>query len=456
MPSISLCMITKNEEDWIAQAIRSVASIVSEVIVVDTGSTDQTVIIAQSLGATVLFQPWQDDFATPRNYGIAQARGDWILVLDADEAIAESDLPLLVEHTRDSRYCFEFMQRHYSNDQRLSNFTPVVGQYPGYERHYGGYFESNLIRLFPNGHGIQYIGRVHELVEHSIRQLKRHQVVRSTIPIHHYGHTEEVKKKKNKSLLYTPLGETKLADNPSNWQAYFELGVEHNVNGRHLESVTAFLKAIDMNPRYIPSWVNIGYVFCEMARYEDAVKSLATAIELDSQCYEAYCNLGVVYLRIGNFPTAEKYFRVAISLNPTYTNALCNLGKSLAFMGRLAESVNIFRRALDIFPQCTTAKADLGAIYFNEKKYDEAEKYLKMALADNPNNAEVNHNLAQLYRVTKTTHAPAFAAEVPLMFSGPDLIGSEAAGNSGQQVAAPGFQIVLGETDRSSDLGQKA
>ena len=83
--SISLCMITANEEKFIARALKNVLSYVDEMIVVDGGSTDKTVRIAEKLGAKVIFNKWEENFAKQRNVSLRQATKDWILVIDADE-----------------------------------------------------------------------------------------------------------------------------------------------------------------------------------------------------------------------------------------------------------------------------------------------------------------------------------------------------------------------------------
>lgn len=85
MPSLSATIISRNESDKIARALRSLTC-ADEVIVVDSGSTDDTVSIAQSLGARVVTHPWQG-FAAQKNFATAQARHDWILSLDADEEL---------------------------------------------------------------------------------------------------------------------------------------------------------------------------------------------------------------------------------------------------------------------------------------------------------------------------------------------------------------------------------
>ena len=80
--TMSLCMIARNESHQIAKAIESALPIVEEVIVVDTGSVDDTVKVAESLGAKVYFHPWHDDFSEARNTSLKYASKDWIPVLD--------------------------------------------------------------------------------------------------------------------------------------------------------------------------------------------------------------------------------------------------------------------------------------------------------------------------------------------------------------------------------------
>ena len=85
---ISACYMVKNEENNLPRSLESVKPAVDEIIVVDTGSTDRTIDIAESYGARVIQTPWKDDFSTPRNMAIEAAVGDWIIFLDADEYFA--------------------------------------------------------------------------------------------------------------------------------------------------------------------------------------------------------------------------------------------------------------------------------------------------------------------------------------------------------------------------------
>ena len=88
---LSQCMIVKDEEQNIQRALSWGKGIVCEQIVVDTGSTDRTVEIAEALGARVFHFSWNNDFSAAKNFAIEQAGGNWIAFLDADEYYSDED-----------------------------------------------------------------------------------------------------------------------------------------------------------------------------------------------------------------------------------------------------------------------------------------------------------------------------------------------------------------------------
>jgi hypothetical protein len=90
-PLLSACLIVRDEEHTLGRCLSSLAGLADEIVVVDTGSTDATVEIARSFGCRVFTQPWTDDFSYHRNYSLDQATGQWLLILDADEEIVETD-----------------------------------------------------------------------------------------------------------------------------------------------------------------------------------------------------------------------------------------------------------------------------------------------------------------------------------------------------------------------------
>ena len=90
--TISLCMIVKDEEAMIGRCLQAARDAVDEIVVVDTGSTDRTVEIAESLGARVLHHEWDGDFSAARNVSFEAATGDWVMYLDADEVLVADDV----------------------------------------------------------------------------------------------------------------------------------------------------------------------------------------------------------------------------------------------------------------------------------------------------------------------------------------------------------------------------
>jgi glycosyltransferase involved in cell wall biosynthesis len=356
---ISLCMIVKNEEHVIKECLSSIESLVSEIIIADTGCSDNTIQIAKSYNAQIFDFEWIDDFAAARNVTIAKAKYPWILILDADEVIANSDLQKFHQLIADPLVCTEFLQRHYTDDIRLSDFTPCTGEFPNLEKNYPGYFESNCVRLFPNHPKLRYSYRIHELVEPSIYELGIHKIVRTGVRIHHYGHTPEVKKLKKKGELYTPLGTKKISDQPKDWKAYFELGVELNVNGNKQDSAKAFSESVKLNPNYINTWINYGYVLMELKEFEQAKQALSNAIKLDPNSAESYCNLGVIGLRTNDLKLAETASVKAILLNKTYVNAMRNLASCYVAQNRFSEALMILKTAHQAVPGLKQIQDDI-------------------------------------------------------------------------------------------------
>jgi glycosyltransferase involved in cell wall biosynthesis len=145
-------MIVKNEERNLARCLDSVRGLASDLILVDTGSTDSTPLIAARYGARVIpFDFTIVDFAAARNRAIEHATGRWILVLDADETLDPAGIPELEALVAIDDTCGYFLERHnHSSD-------PTVPANRDY-----------VVRLFPNRPGYRYRGRVHETIDAAI------------------------------------------------------------------------------------------------------------------------------------------------------------------------------------------------------------------------------------------------------------------------------------------------
>ena len=88
-------MIVRDEEKNLVRCLKSVVPVVDELIIVDTGSKDNTIDIAKEFGAKVFLFEWCDDFAAARNESLKHATGDWILQLDADDELLPTSIPPL-------------------------------------------------------------------------------------------------------------------------------------------------------------------------------------------------------------------------------------------------------------------------------------------------------------------------------------------------------------------------
>src|SRR5581483_907647 len=236
---ISLCMIVKNEEDWVAGAVESVRSIVDEVIIVDTGSTDSTPDRIRTLGTKVLNLKWTDSFAQARNVSLAEAREPWILVLDADERIAARDLPYIKDAVRKGAADgYHLTQRNYVFGNQMFGWAANTSTYEEGAR-YSGYVDNPLIRLFRNSSDLRFHGAVHEIIDP--RRLPS-KFTFSSLPavIHHYGKVRGEEGVEAKQRFYLALGLKKVEEEPTNAKAFFDLGIQYQELGRHAEATACF------------------------------------------------------------------------------------------------------------------------------------------------------------------------------------------------------------------------
>lgn len=198
---LSACMMVRDEEANLPRCLQSIKPLIDELIVVDTGSSDSTVQIAESFGASVYHHAWTDDFSLHRNQSIKYATGDWILIIDADEE--------LIFGQDGITYVRETLKHITDKDA----FAIVMKNIQA------GRVTSQTIhpRFFRNG-TISYTGIVHnQPVFKGTARLFNH----TDITLHHYGYSSEnIEKKANRTI---PLLEKQLEENPENWQCYYYL-----------------------------------------------------------------------------------------------------------------------------------------------------------------------------------------------------------------------------------------
>lgn len=207
---VSLCLIARNEEHCIADCLNSVRHLVTEIIIADTGSTDQTKAIARQHGATVLDYCWQDDFAAARNFALRQAQGEWILVLDADEILASvacRDFSRLLAADSIEGYYVKICSFLDEADQAAEDF---------------------VVRLFKNKPEYKFEGAIHEQVAGSIKQHNAGGgLAFAGLTIHHFGYLAREVSLKSKFSRNTAIINKALLKNPHDPFLYYSLGIEY-------------------------------------------------------------------------------------------------------------------------------------------------------------------------------------------------------------------------------------
>ncbi|MDX6727619.1 MAG: hypothetical protein QOK49_2424, partial [Baekduia sp.] len=212
--TVSLCMIVKDEADMLPRCLAAVREFVDELIVVDTGSTDATVEIAESFGARVLHHEWTGDFAAARNVSLDAATGDWLLYLDADEVLVEGDGPRLRE-----------LLGHTWREGFFLTETNHVGDLED-----GAAVTHNALRLFRNRESYRFEGRVHEQFAHHLPSLPE-RVVPSQVRVEHFGYLGAVRDAKEKSRRNLELLQRQLREGVDTPFLHFNLGSERAAAG---------------------------------------------------------------------------------------------------------------------------------------------------------------------------------------------------------------------------------
>lgn len=180
MPTLSACIISKNEEKTIGTLLASLKNVADEIILVDTGSTDSTIEIAKKYGSKIYELPWDNDFSKARNYAVDKATKEWILYIDCDEYLAEGSKHVLKQNLSNKFEAYT-----------ISLINIVNGNET---------LESQSLRLFKNRPSYRFKGRIHEQIAPSILAKYPEKFIQyMPLKLYHTGYNPEVVKSKNKN-----------------------------------------------------------------------------------------------------------------------------------------------------------------------------------------------------------------------------------------------------------------
>ncbi len=368
-PTLSVIMIVKNEEKHLPICLDSIRGLADEIIVVDTGSTDGTIKIAEKYNANVCNQKWNGNFAFARNKSISEAKGKWLLWLDADDIIPAT------EHDKIREIILTNESAAYS--------CVIENQYEGRP---GQAFRQ--IRIFPSGRNILFEGKVHESLSTSIQNAGL-KVVQTNIRIVHTGYNlasdREKKMKRNHELLLAEYSQS-----PDDLAVIMELGNSFFQLRDYKKAVELYL-LIETIPdakqkqhdifNAVP--VLLGTAYLEMGQKEDAKKQFQSAINRSSDNMTAYYYLGRIALLENNPDMMLSMFEKVAYLKPSVSTVASDItgmrANAFAFAGNLHFVRGNFERALNLFLE--SDKSNLPAAFQYETAVEAAVKSGKQELA---------------------------------------------------------------------------
>lgn len=335
---LSLAMIVKNEAEYLGACLKSVADYVDEIIIVDTGSTDDTKKIAAKFGAKIYDFEWIDDFAAARNFSFARATGDWVIWLDADD---------IVEHGEKIR-------------EICDNTPPHIGAiYVNYDyevdddgtvktRHWRE-------RILRNDGSLTWKGRVHETPVETRRSAKARteeiNIVHTAKP-DRWGASEE----RNIRILNAQLVDEAEQPDP---RTIFYLANAYKANGNLLQAqelLEMYLKLSGWDEERCVAWCALAEIHLAYERDPEAIECYLQAIKEREDMPMPYIGLGEVYAYGGRNGKAINWLKMALAKPEPSTSMMIN-------------PLTYTYRPLIVLAEC----------YFNEGQLKEAVASLKKA-----------------------------------------------------------------------------
>jgi len=351
---LSVCLITKDEEPFLAGCLDSVRAVADEIVLVDTGSADRTVEIARDYGCRVLHRVWDDDFAAARNAGLAVAGGRWILCIDADERLCNSSaLPPAICAAAPAVGGF-LIERH----DVVTH--PEDGQ--------SDVYPIEILRLFRNHQGIRYEGIVHERPNETV--IRSGLQIRSlpTVKLTHLVHRLPQERLEAKQRSYLRLLDVELERDARSFWAHYYRGKTLWFLRRLEEAKSEFRGLVEDGTCPLSlrasAWCMLAAMLSEEGLRGTAVECVQESLALIADQSLAYYVLAEVLYADGHFAHAlEAYRRVRRSMDPESAPSqilgdLCmtqekrgyKLGCCYLALGDLAAAEDHFREGLDSNP----------------------------------------------------------------------------------------------------------
>ncbi|MFA7627121.1 MAG: glycosyltransferase [Candidatus Kapaibacterium sp.] len=221
--SISVMILTKNNSSSLTDTIDSVIDIADSIIVVDTGSEDDSPVIASKKGAEVFFFNWNDNFSDARNFALKHIHTEWVLVLDSDEILTKFDMDVF---------------QSISSNPRVGGINLKIANNLSNDNNNSEIRTHRYTRLFRNCDKFRFEGRIHEQIKHSI-EAAGFETVESDFCINHYGYSKKSISRYERNIR---LLKSDLLDSPYDDYKKFHLAETYFVDGNYEEAELIYKK----------------------------------------------------------------------------------------------------------------------------------------------------------------------------------------------------------------------
>lgn len=465
--TLSLCMIVKNEEKHLVKCLRSVRDIVDEMIIVDTGSTDKTKDIAQVFGAKVFDFPWTGDFAAARNESLKQATGDWIFILDADEALSSRDFPelkSLIHKPAPRPVAYSIVTRNYTSEVSAIGCTRNTQQYA--EEAGIGWLKSTKVRLLTRNKNIFFSNPIHETVESSLRSANIPYFTCNII-VHHYGKLDPDKEAR-KSDEYYLLGKIKYEKDPTNVKNIRELAKQAEVLHKHDEAIDLWLKILTLiegkpnSPIYrdltqLTSIEPLAEIYIHLAsdylllnRFEEALRAAEKAVDTPDPAKPAVHIYALCEILTGSLQKALAALNKLLADSPDYPPALLFKAAILSLQGDKEKARELYQSLIASRVQIAPVLNKLAAHLHDRGKTNEALVILSDIVQAGVHDEETKQVHARITKEEKMiddsdNETNAFKKTSPDRISGAQAGGANhtASGSQGQSIAALTSIVIL-------------
>ena len=355
MPSVGLSMIVKNGAETLRPCLESVRGVVQQIVIADTGCTDDTCSIASEFGADIISVPWENDFAKARNAALEPIKTDWVLILDADEELdrdAVKNMPGLMRAADIGGYLTpirNYVGIRFSRGWDRTS-VPNDGRHPR-AKDAPAYFTHENCRFFRRDPKIYFTGRVHELVENQVQALG-YKLKMANFCIHHFGQMAETEVRDDKAVFYRELLRLRVQDQPEDPLGWVQLGLQEYEQFKNPEeALRCFARCLEIEPRVNEAWLFTGMIYIDLGKNEEALRALendrreGTATALREQLK------GDALQNLGKFKDARLAYRRALKLGGAEDPLLeSKLGYTEVKSGQKNTGLSKLRRAARAVP----------------------------------------------------------------------------------------------------------